>query len=222
MADKIGDMVEEVRYHGFDCYRLRVQVTFSDEALGMSPTGKEIYRDFIASKAPDAQTKEEEVAAYGVDDVVNQGMTRFPRNSDGDPVLLDYQLKGFFKDSCGLLRRVDGTKSKKMTTYKKVIDGNIFVEPREIALHLPEGAEIGVCERPLRTNGPTGERVALASSETVPAGTTMDFEVYCMRKADVPLVVEWLDYGAIHGLCQWRNSGKGRFEWSARKGDAAA
>ena len=26
-------------------------------------------------------------------------------------------------------------------------------------------------------------------------------------------VREWLDYGALRGLFQWRNSGKGRFEW---------
>ena len=27
------------------------------------------------------------------------------------------------------------------------------------------------------------------------------------------LVREWLDYGKLRGLGQWRNSGKGRFEW---------
>lgn len=24
---------------------------------------------------------------------------------------------------------------------------------------------------------------------------------------------EWLDYGKLRGIGQWRNSGKGRFEW---------
>lgn len=26
-------------------------------------------------------------------------------------------------------------------------------------------------------------------------------------------VREWLDYGMLRGLGQWRNSGKGRFTW---------
>lgn len=30
---------------------------------------------------------------------------------------------------------------------------------------------------------------------------------------DAETVREWLDYGALRGLFQWRNSGKGRFEW---------
>ena len=29
----------------------------------------------------------------------------------------------------------------------------------------------------------------------------------------LPAVREWLDYGKLHGFGQWRNSGKGRFEW---------
>jgi hypothetical protein len=29
----------------------------------------------------------------------------------------------------------------------------------------------------------------------------------------VPYVEEWLDYGCLRGLGQWRNSGKGRFFW---------
>jgi hypothetical protein len=27
------------------------------------------------------------------------------------------------------------------------------------------------------------------------------------------VVREWLDYGKLRGLGQWRNSGKGRFSW---------
>jgi len=28
------------------------------------------------------------------------------------------------------------------------------------------------------------------------------------------LLREWLDYGQFKGIGQWRNSGKGRFEWA--------
>jgi hypothetical protein len=55
-----------------------------------------------------------------------------------------------------------------------------------------------------------GDRVALARSETVPAGTTMDFSVTCLNDSMVPVVIEWLQYFRLHGLSQWRNSGKGR------------
>lgn len=30
---------------------------------------------------------------------------------------------------------------------------------------------------------------------------------------DLDLVREWLDYGALKGMGQWRNSGRGRFVW---------
>lgn len=125
----------------------------------------------------------------------------------------DYQIKGFFKDACSALRRVPGTRSSKLTAFKKVIDGTVFVEQRRIPFQLPEGAECGRCERPLRASSASGERVALAASETVPAGTVLEFSILVMNPKDAETVREWLDYGALRGLFQWRNSGKGRFEW---------
>ena len=214
--EKIESGIRKDKVAGIEVLRIPVRVTFLEEALGMAPASKEVYRAFIAAKAPDAPTTEEEVAAYGVDEVADAGMTRFPRSADGEPIMLDYQVKGFFKDSCGFLRRVKGTKSSKVTAYKKVIDGTIFIEPREIALKLPVGRECGVCERPLRAQTAQGERVALASSETVPAGTQIDFDVLLLNATDEGLVREWLDYGCLHGLLQWRNSGKGRFAWEIR------
>lgn len=125
----------------------------------------------------------------------------------------DYQIKGFFKDACSSLRRVPGTRSSKLTAFKKVIDGTVFVEQRKIPFKLPDGAECGRCERPLRASSASGERVALAASETVPAGTVLEFSVLVMNPKDAETVREWLDYGRLRGLFQWRNSGKGRFEW---------
>lgn len=34
-----------------------------------------------------------------------------------------------------------------------------------------------------------------------------------MNPKDAETVREWLDYGQLRGLFQWRNSGKGRFVW---------
>ena len=189
---------------------IKVRLTFTEEVLGTASSNPEIHDEFIASKAPDAMSREEEVAALGVEEVVEKSMTIFPKQ-DGKPFLYDYQIKGFFKDACGMLRKVKGSESSKVKAYKKEIDGLIFVEPRIIPLVF-EG-EIGSCQRPLRASTAQGERIALANSETVPAGTTIEFTVKCFLDSDAALVREWLDYGALRGIGQWRNSGKGKFTW---------
>lgn len=195
--------------------KMQVEITYIEELLGTASADPEIHKTFIASKAPDAATREEEVAALGVDAVEEKSTTVFPRDDDGNPFTWDYQWKGFFKDSCGMLRRVKGTHSKKLTAYKKVIDGLVMVAPRKVALELPEGEEVGMCQRPLRASTAQGERVALASSETAPRGTVQRFTVLLLDEGLVDAVIEWLDYGYMHGTGQWRNSGKGRFVYRA-------
>lgn len=191
--------------------KLHVKVEYTEQLLGTASANKEIHSEFIASKAPDAATREEEIAAIGAEEYEEKQMTVFPKLEDGCPFTYDYQWKGFFKDSCGMLRRVTGMKSSKLTSYKKVIDGLIFVTPRRIPLIMPEGASIGECQRPLRANTAQGERVALANSETVPAGTTQEFDVVLLKDDMQAVTIEWLEYGILHGTGQWRNSGCGRF-----------
>lgn len=204
---------------------IRVRLTLKEGMLGTSPMNEEIYRDFIGSKAPDASTVDDEVEALGVDAVVEKGMTVFPRDEEGRPFLYDYQIKGFFKDSCQMLARLTkkdevlGKKMKavnessKIKAYKKVIDGMIFPIPRRIIINLPEGGEVTLCQRPLRAMTAQGERVALACSEEVPAGSWMEFDIFCMDDEHIKAVKEWLIYGGLRGLGQWRNSGKGRFRF---------
>ena len=194
---------------------ITVKVTYTEELLGTASANPEIHSEFIASKAPDALSREEEVFALGAEAVEEKAKTVFPKLEDGTPFTWDYQWKGYFKDSCGMLRRADGMKSKGLKAYKKEIDGLIFVMPRKIPLRMPRGAKVGDCQRPLRASTAQGERIALANSETVPAGTVQEFEVKVLRDDLVPLVVEWLAYGEMHGAGQWRNSGKGRFKFEA-------
>jgi len=189
---------------------LKIKITFIEELLGTSSNDPDIQREFIASKSPDAQTIEDEVAAVGVDAVVDKGKTVFPREN-GKPFMYDYQVKGFFKDACSSLSRVKDTKSGKMKAYKKIIDGTIFVGPRKIIINLPDGGVIGSCQRPLRASGPQGERVALANSESIPAGSSITFDLTLLDDSIEDTVIEWLDYGILRGMGQWRNSGKGRF-----------
>lgn len=194
----------------FEPKMMKVKITLLEPMLGMTSSDPKITETYIASKAPDAKKMEEEIEAIGVEGVVEQGKTVFPRDEQGRPFLWDYQIKGFFKDTCGALRRVKGSKSEKVKAYKKEIDGLLFPEPRKIIIHV--NGEIGDCQRPLRASTPQGDRVALANSEELPAGSTLEFTIAML--ADYQEIIrEWLDYGRYRGLGQWRNSGKGRFTW---------
>lgn len=202
--------------------KLTAKLTLIEEALGTCPNNPDVYRDFIASKAPDAASTEDEIAAIGVDGVTANSKTVFARTPDGLPAIYAYQIKGLFKDSCQMLAKLTGkdengkklaavNESSKLKAYKKIIDGLIFVQPRMIPFQT--AGEIGECQRPLRAQTAQGERIALAYSETVPAGSTLTFSVICLDDAHVAAVREWLDYGFLRGLGQWRNSGKGRYTW---------
>lgn len=196
---------------GITTKELNVKLTLIDEALGMMPADPEIHETYIASKAPDAPSVEEEIAAVGQAEVVEKTMTVFPRLEDGRPFIWDYQVRGFFKDAMGMLRRVRGSECSKLKNYKKLVDGLIFVDPRKIPIEM--AGPMGDCQRPLRAETLQGPRVALAHSETVPAGSSCRFTIQLLDETLEDAVRECLDYGTLRGLAQWRNSGKGRFEW---------
>lgn len=190
---------------------IKVKLTFTEPILGTAPANGELYTDFIGTKAPDPTTIEDEVAALGVDAVAEKGKTIFPKAEDGTPFFYDYQFKGFFKDSCGGLRKVPKTHSNKIKAYKKEIDKLIFVFPRCIPIHFD--GEITDFQRPLRAQTAQGERVSLANSEKIPAGATCEFTIQCLLDDHEKVVREWLDYGRFSGMGQWRNASYGRFQW---------
>lgn len=191
---------------------MKVRLTFIEEILGTASADKEIHAEYIASKAPNAPSKEEEIESIGVDGMIEKTMTIFHRNKDGNPILFDYQIKGFFKNAAKAFNYVGG--KHKLTAYKSKIDNLVFVKERQIPLQLPEGEEIGSCQRPLRASTAQGERVALANSESCPAGTVVEFTIMVMVDELMERVIEWLDYGRLNGIGQWHNSGKGRYEWT--------
>lgn len=190
---------------------IKVKLTFTEGILGTSPADPDVYRNYIGSKSPDAATVEDEVEALGADAVAEKSMTVFPRNAEGVPFMYDYQIKGFFKDTCGGLRKVKGSRSEKIKAFKKEIDRLIFPQPREIPFE--NVGTILECQRPLRASTPQGERVSLAMSEEIPAGATLTFDIVLLSDDHEAAVREWLDYGVLSGIGQWRNSGKGRFVW---------
>ena len=195
---------------------MKVRLTFTEEILGTASQNKDIQAEFIASKAPDAPTRDEkireEIEAVGEDEVIEQGKTVFPRGENGEPILWDYQVRGFFK-SAGYAMSQAGA-DYKLAAYKKKIDTLVFINERQIPLIMPEGGKIGDCQRPLRGQTAKGERISLANSETLPAGTSCEFTVRVLDNSLMKNVIHWLDYGKYNGIGQWRNSGKGRFTWT--------
>lgn len=197
---------------------MRVKLTFLDEILGTASSDPEIHRSYIASKSPEATTIEEELETLTVDEVTEKGMTIFSKDKDGNPVLWNYQIRGFFKSACSALNKVKGTKSSKLKAYKKQIDLRIFVfedadNRANRMIPIKMHGEMGNCQRPLRASTMQGERVALANSEAIPAGSSIEFDIVMLQPEDREMIEEWLDYGSLNGIGQWRNSGKGAFTW---------
>lgn len=195
---------------------MKVRIRFTEKVLGTASNNKELHSEYIASNAPDAKSKAEEIEALGADEYREKQMTVFPRNEEGNPIFWNYQIKGFMKDSCSALQRCKGAdiakESCKLKAYKKTIDGCIFVEPRQIPIDM-HGGTIGNLQRPLRAQTAQGERIALADSETVPEGSTIEITILCLSDTYDAVVKEWLDYGRFKGIGQWRNAGFGRFTY---------
>ena len=200
---------------------MKVKITLIEEVLGSSPSNEELLATYIASKAPTDELTSEEIDNIKAQNAEDR-ITIFPRQADGTPFIYDYQIKGMLKDSCKALAAAGkagypgGKACARLKAYKKLIDGLIFVSPREIPYNM-NGMRMDYCERPLRASTPQGERVSIAKSETVPAGSTIEFEITCLDPKLEDMVRECLDYGKLRGLGQWRNSGKGRYTWEEVK-----
>lgn len=193
----------------------QVTLTLMEPILGTVPKDPEIYGTHIQGKAADLGDEQAAEELETVEKVEEKGWTGF-HMLDGQPILYDYVIRGFFKSACYSMRKVPGSKSHKLTAYKKVIDGLVFVEPRRISLDL-KGEPMGTLERPLRAQTARGERVALARSDTCPPGTTLTFTLNVLGVVRESHLREWLDYGRLMGLGQWRSGGYGRFTYEMDK-----
>lgn len=193
---------------------MKVKLTFTEEVLGTAPTDKELYSTYVAGKAPDAKSMTEEIEAKGEEEVVEKNRTEFSKDSNGELILWDYQIRGFLKESIGALKQVKDKACAKCTAHKKIVDLHVFVEPRQIPIENIE--DIRDCQRPLRASTPQGERTAIAVSDAVSSGAYIVFTIKYddIAKVDLrPCIIEALKYGKRHGIGQWRNSGKGTFDY---------
>lgn len=185
---------------------LQIELEFTEPLLGTLPGDPKLAEEYVTSKHPDGAQKDEQES---LPEEIKKFSSYFARNENDEPILWDYQLKGLFKDACSMLRRV--VQVDELKAHKKIIDGLIFVKPREIPLRL--SGKLTFKERPLRITTPKGDRTALARSEMAPIGTKIRIEVLLLKPSLLKYVINWLDYGILRGLGQWRNSGMGRFKW---------
>lgn len=192
----------------------QVKLVFTEPLLGTAPLNKELYGDYIQTKAADPLATMDEQDTLSCDEMTEKGTTGFHR-LDGMPILYDYVIKGFFKDACGMLTRVPDSGSHALKAYRKVIDGLAFIEPRRIPIIVV--GEIGILERPLRAQTAQGERIALARSEMIEPGSSIAFAVLCLGQIKESLLREWFEYGALRGLGQWRNANYGRFAYEMER-----
>lgn len=190
-----------------------VTLTFMEPLLGTVPLDPLTYvENGPGANAPDEDALDEELDT--LEESEDKGWTGFHKQ-DEKPVLYDYVVKGFFKDACGMLRRItgkNGSRSSKIRAYRKIIDGLVFIAPRKIPIDT-HGQPMGTLERPLRAQTARGERIAIAKSITCPPGTTITFTVTILGAVTEALLREWFEYGLLRGLGQWRNAGWGAFSY---------
>ena len=191
---------------------MKIELTFTTSLLGTVASDPAVFKEYLAKDPSEVYDLPDVVAGESEqEERPKLPPTCFYRH-EGKPVLRDYQIKGFFKDAAGMLRRVPDTRSSKEKAYKKAIDGLVFVEPRYLPLEL--AGPMTLVSRPLRAQTAKGERIAIAYSEEAPAGTKVWFHLVLLDTRLRPWIEELLNYGHYRGLGQWRNSGQGSFNWA--------
>lgn len=185
--------------------------------LGSQPANEKVRTTFIASKAPQIMDDEEIV-----ENLDQQGLTVFYRDKAGNPILMDYQVKGFFKSAGRALAKQNG-----VAAPVSKVDQFVFVTPRQIPIKR-NGETVtnpdGIRERPLLAMTMQGQRTCTAASEYIDDWEIV-IEVEIVTNAGTakskPVTFEvledWLDYGFYNGLGRWRNAGNGRFRWEEIK-----
>lgn len=223
--------------------QLKIRMRFTEPVLGSRPGNPELLRDHIASKAPDLANAKEEVAvseealATHIDTEMRKGMTVFDKDATG-MFMWDYQIRGAIKEAVGILVEAGQITTCTKYTHKRVVDTAVFVRgmnsARRIYLMKPDGTHWTetkeVNERPLRASTMQGDRVAIARSEQLPAGTWMEFKVELLTGSRVKKkkgveeevafglteedIQDVFNYSGVRGFGQWRGGGWGLFTFS--------
>ena len=206
--------------------KVELVLKFTEMMLGTAPKNKGIYDQYILEKLREAHKKgkissadlkKREISEIeSIEEMEEKNITGFRKDEHGI-FLLDYMFRGFFKAAA----KADKDQIDiKQTTSK--IDNFLFVFPRVV--YLKRNGNIikksdGLLERTGRVQTPQGPRTALLSSEKVDAGCTAEIEIQLIKNREISMnvVMEWLEYGKLCGIGQWRNASHGRFEFMVKK-----
>lgn len=207
---------------------LKVKVTFIEPILATNSGNAAVQEEFIAMKAPDAEKTKEELEALPKEEQIEKASTVFVKDDKG-LFLWDYQWRGYLKENIGALIELGEVTGLSKWTYKRAVDQCIFVIPRRIHF-MREGKHImkpdGSLQRPLRATTMQGDRVALARSEQINAGATMELMIRVFESSNAKsnwknvnqeLVIMALQRGEMCGHGQWRSGGFGRFTFDQVK-----
>jgi hypothetical protein len=184
-----------------------LKITFLEPVLG-SQSDKEVASKYMAGKrnGPEVIPDDE---LESLPDAIENKTTVFHRDDKGQPILFDYQVKGFLKNAAKNFNGLDGVEGLR----SKVVNF-IFVSPRKISLNV-NGNGMSHLERPLQAETMQGPRIALARSEMLPAGTYFycRLKVYDQAKITEEMLEELLSYGEDMGIGQWRTAKYGSFKY---------
>lgn len=198
---------------------LKVRLNFLEEILGSSPN-KEIMAEHLQGKCPTQANAEQELAS--LPEELERQTTVFPKDENG-LFIWDYQVRGMFKELLKILCELGDITTITKFGASRVVDNQIFIRERKI--YFKRNGEYvkkadGVCERSLRAVTMQGERISIARSESLNTDVKVEFTIELLKSSNpkaktvsIGDIEECLNYGLRKGFSQWRNSGKGRFEW---------
>ena len=196
---------------------MKIKFTLLTSMLGTLPSDQEVFKTYVASKAPE-ESGEESLATP--EEVEKKGTTIFHRNDQGELILRDYLIKGALKARADAIRARKGKGKDEKGNWGSIrgkIDEDVHVYPEMISLGITEPD--GMYERPLRAMTAQGPRVSLANSETVNAGRSWECEIL-LRPGRITekMLIEILDELQYVGFGQWRNAGHGRTSYTITEG----
>jgi len=189
------------------------KITFIEPILGSLPSSKQVYKDYIARKAPEPDVEGQEETDM-LPEVTQPKTTVFLRDESGFCCLLDYQFFGFLKAAGNTLKALVevGHGKKGIKNLRNKLTQFLYVGPRVIHLNrMPDG----IFERPLQAMTIRGPRNTLASSEIINPSPELSFTITIglLPHEELSFVVieQLLEYGQFLGLGQFRGGGFGRF-----------
>jgi hypothetical protein len=190
----------------WDKYELVFELT--EPMLGTIPKDPHVFESYVMDQAKTDVEKgrASEDMSRVPEEVESRGWTGFYENEAGQPIMMDYQFKGFLKNAANILKT-----ALKIPNLRQHVSDTVFVNPRSIVLaDKPDG----VLERPLRAMTMQGPRVTLVRSDIIKPGRQYTLEIQRLEGSKVTekALREILSYGELSGLLQWRNGGYGRFK----------